>query len=300
MSWFKKLFPSKINTDIKDRKKSVPEGIWSKCDQCNAVLYRVELERNLLVCPKCNHHMALSARHRLELFLDPDTTTEIAKNIHAKDILKFKDSRKYKERLASAKKATDEDEALVVMTGSLYGIAVVAACFEFNFIGGSMGAAVGERFIQAVECALAERRPFICFSTSGGARMQEGLMSLFQMVKTSAGLAKLAENKIPYISVLVNPTFGGVSASLAMLGDVNLAEPKALIGFAGPRVIKQTVREVLPEGFQQSEFLLEHGFIDQIVDRRELRNRIGSLLSKFLNLPNTNFTQIRTQVNTAF
>lgn len=285
MSWFKKIFPSKIQTDTKERKKSVPEGLWSKCTKCNAVLYRAELERNLSVCPKCSHHMTLSARERLNLFLDKDTVDELAKDVQAVDIIKFKDSKKYKDRLSAAKKSTGEDEALVVMKGNLNGLPIVCAAFEFNFIGGSMGAAVGERFVQACECALAENRPFICFSTSGGARMQEGLTSLFQMAKTSAALAKLAKNKIPYFSVLVNPTFGGVSASLAMLGDVNLAEPKALIGFAGPRVIKQTVREVLPEGFQQSEFLLEHGFVDQIVDRRDLRDKISRLLRKFLRLP---------------
>ncbi len=286
MSWFQKLFPSKISTVSKERKKSVPEGIWQKCESCNAVLYSSELERNLAVCPKCSHHMTLPARKRLELFLDPDSYTELATNVQAQDILKFKDSRKYKERLVAAKKATDEDEALIVMKGYLTGIAVVAACFEFNFIGGSMGTAVGERFVLGVEQAIAERRPFICFSASGGARMQEGLLSLLQMAKTSAALARLAENRIPYISILVNPTFGGVSASLAMLGDVNIAEPKALIGFAGPRVIKQTVRETLPEGFQQSEFLLDHGFVDMIIDRRDMRNKVGSLLAKFLNLTN--------------
>ncbi|MBP9721871.1 MAG: acetyl-CoA carboxylase carboxyltransferase subunit beta [Gammaproteobacteria bacterium] len=297
MSWFKKLFPSKINTTSRDRKKSVPEGIWSKCEKCNAVLYRAELERNLFVCPKCSHHMTINARRRLEGFLDPESYLELAKNVQAKDILKFKDSRKYNERLATAKDLTDEDEALIVMKGRMNGIGIVAVCFEFNFIGGSMGTAVGERFVQGVECAITERRPFICFSTSGGARMQEGLLSLFQMAKTSAALARLAENNIPYISVLVNPTFGGVSASLAMLGDVNIAEPQALIGFAGPRVIKQTVRETLPEGFQQSEFLLEHGFIDQIIDRRELRDKIGALLAKFLNISSANYAQMRANLN---
>lgn len=284
MSWFKKLFPSKISTESSERKKSVPEGIWSKCSDCNAIIYRAELERNLEVCPKCSFHMPVSARRRLEIFLDPDTTETLANHVKAIDILKFRDSKKYKDRLSAAQKQTGENEALVVMKGKLKGISVVACAFEFKFIGGSMGAAVGERFVQACECALAEERPLICFSTSGGARMQEGLVSLFQMAKTSAALAKLDKFKIPYISVLVNPTFGGVSASLAMLGDVNLAEPKALIGFAGPRVIKQTVREILPDGFQQSEFLLEHGFVDQIVDRRELRDRISKLLAKFLNV----------------
>lgn len=280
MSWFKKLFPSKINTTVKERKKSVPEGLWSKCHSCNAVLYSVELERNLFVCPKCGHHMAISARDRLDLFLDQDSREELAKDVQAVDILKFKDSKKYKDRLQQAKKTTKEDEALVVFKGKVNNLPVVASAFEFKFIGGSMGAAVGEKFIQGVETAIIERRSFICFSTSGGARMQEGLISLLQMAKTSAALAKLAEHKLPFISVLVNPTFGGVSASLAMLGDINLAEPKALIGFAGPRVIKQTVREILPEGFQQSEFLLEHGFVDQIVDRRDLKNKISKLLAK--------------------
>lgn len=284
MSWFKKIFPSKISTEPSERKKSVPEGIWSKCTDCNSIIYRAELERNLEVCPKCSHHMPLSARRRLEMFLDKNTLEFISDHVKPNDILKFKDSKKYKDRLSAAQKQTGEKEALVVVKGKLKGLPIVACAFEFKFIGGSMGAAVGERFVQACECALAERRAFICFSTSGGARMQEGLMSLFQMAKTSAALAKLNKYKIPYISVLVNPTFGGVSASLAMLGDVNLAEPKALIGFAGPRVIKQTVREVLPEGFQQSEFLLEHGFIDQIVDRRDLRDKISKLLAKFLNI----------------
>lgn len=284
MSWFKKLFPSKINTETKERKKSVPEGIWSKCAACNAIIYRAELERNLDVCPKCSHHMPVSARRRLKIFFDEGTAEELAGDVKAVDILKFRDSKKYKDRLTAAQKVTSENEALVVMKGNLKGIPVVACAFEFRFIGGSMGAAVGEKFVKACECALAENRPFVCFSTSGGARMQEGLLSLFQMAKTSAALARLNKNKIPYISVLVNPTFGGVSASLAMLGDVNIAEPKALIGFAGPRVIKQTVREVLPEGFQQSEFLLEHGFVDLIVDRRDLRSKISSLLSKFLNI----------------
>lgn len=284
MSWIEKLFPSKISTKTKERKKSVPEGLWSKCDVCNAVLYRAELERNLDVCPKCNHHMPVSARKRLEIFLDTNTTEEFAKDVKAVDFLKFRDSKKYKDRLSAAQKLTSEDEALIVMKGNLIGLPVVACAFEFKFIGGSMGAAVGERFVQACEVALIEKRPLICFSTSGGARMQEGLMSLFQMAKTSAALARLDNAKVPYISVLVNPTFGGVSASLAMLGDVNIAEPRALIGFAGPRVIKQTVREVLPDGFQQSEFLLEHGFIDRIIDRRDLRNKIRALLAKFLKL----------------
>lgn len=284
MSWFKKLFPSKISTTKKERKKSVPEGIWSKCNECSATLYRAELERHLDVCPKCNFHMPISARKRLSLFLDPGTTSEIAKDVHAVDFLKFRDSKKYKDRLSAAQKTTNEDEALIVMKGNLKHLPVVVCAFEFKFIGGSMGAAVGERFVRACDCAMNEKRPLICFSTSGGARMQEGLMSLFQMAKTSAAIAKLAENKIPYISILTNPTFGGVSASLAMLGDVNIAEPRALIGFAGPRVIQQTVREILPEGFQQSEFLLEHGFIDKIIDRRELRDRTHSLLAKFLNL----------------
>ncbi len=279
MSWLKKLFPSKIRSDAA-KKKGVPEGLWTKCPSCGAVLYRAELERNLEVCPKCNYHMRISARKRIEYFLDPGHQVEIAGDIGPVDRLKFRDTKKYKDRIAIAQKLTGEKEALVVVQGRLQTLPVVIAAFDFSFIGGSMGAAVGERFVEGVTAALVARIPFICFSTSGGARMQEGLLSLFQMAKTSAALAKLSQQGVPYISVLLDPTTGGVSASLAMLGDIIIAEPKALIGFAGPRVIEQTVRQTLPEGFQRSEFLLEHGAIDMIVDRRQIRERIGHLLAK--------------------
>ncbi|OAI48725.1 hypothetical protein AYO45_04370 [Gammaproteobacteria bacterium SCGC AG-212-F23] len=279
MSWLKKLLPSRIRTDA-ITKKGVPEGLWTKCEKCNAVHYRSELERNLEVCPKCDHHMRISARTRLAYFLDPNLQIEIANHVQAVDRLKFKDLKKYKDRLVSAQKETNEKEALIVIHGQLQQIPIVAAAFEYGFIGGSMGAAVGERFVQAVNASLEHRIPFICFSASGGARMQEGLISLMQMAKVSAALAKLAEQEIPYISVLTDPTMGGVSASLAMLGDIIIAEPKALIGFAGPRVIEQTVREKLPAGFQRSEFLLEHGAIDMIMHRKELRQGIARLLAK--------------------
>jgi acetyl-CoA carboxylase carboxyl transferase subunit beta len=278
MSWLKKLLP-KIGIEG-GQKKGVPEGIWTKCTNCNAVLYRAELIQNLEVCPKCDHHMRVSGRKRLEQFLDPGSYEELATLVKPEDRLKFRDSKKYKDRLAIAQKTTNETEALIVMRGQVHGLNLVAIAFDFNFIGGSMGAAVGERFVRGVNAAIAAQIPVICFSTSGGARMQEGLFSLMQMAKTSAALAKLAQEKLPYISVLLDPTMGGVSASLAMLGDIIIAEPKALIGFAGPRVIEQTVRQTLPEGFQRSEFLLEHGAIDMIVDRRQLRERIASLLAK--------------------
>ncbi len=276
MSWFKKILP-KIKSF---EKKGVPEGIWSKCPACLAVLYRIELERNLEVCPKCNHHLRVSARKRLNQFLDLEGREELAVHVEAVDRLKFKDSKKYKDRLSAAQKNCNEREALIVMKGKVEGIELVAASFEFDFIGGSMSAAVGERFAIAAQTAIAQRIPLVCFSTSGGARMQEGIFSLFQMAKTSAVLAKLAEARIPYISVLTDPTMGGVSASLATLGDLIIAEPKALIGFSGPRVIEQTIRQKLPEGFQRSEFLLEHGAIDMIVDRREMKTRIAHLLAK--------------------
>lgn len=279
MSWFKKLLPSRIRTDAVT-KKGVPEGLWSKCNKCNAILYRSELERNLEVCPKCDHHMRISARKRLEYFFDENTTVELAQDVLPIDRLKFKDLKKYKDRLSAAQKETDEKEALLVMQGKVQAIPLVAAAFEYGFIGGSMGAVVGERFVQGVNAALEQRIPFVCFSASGGARMQEALISLMQMSKVSAALARLAEYGIPYISILTDPTMGGVSASLAMLGDVIVAEPKALIGFAGPRVIEQTVREKLPEGFQRSEFLLEHGAIDLIVNRSQLRDSIARLLAK--------------------
>lgn len=280
MSWFKKLLPSRIRTDAVT-KKGVPEGLWSKCEKCSAILYRLELERNSEVCPKCEHHMRISARRRINYFLDPDDQIEIATDVLPQDILKFKDLKKYKDRLQNAQNETDEKEALIVMRGKVYDISLVVAAFEYGFIGGSMGAAVGERFVRAINTCLEFRLPFVCFSASGGARMQEALISLMQMAKVSAALANLASEGLPYISVLTDPTMGGVSASLATLGDVIIAEPKALIGFAGPRVIEQTVREKLPEGFQRSEFLLEHGAIDMIVARTNLRLIIARLLAKF-------------------
>jgi acetyl-CoA carboxylase carboxyl transferase subunit beta len=278
MSWFEKLMPSRIKTEGKG-KRTVPEGIWIKCPDCDAVLYRTELERNQEVCPKCDHHMRISARRRLDLFLDPEPREEIGAQLGPTDPLKFKDSKKYTDRIKQAQKSTDESDALVVMRGQIDGVPLVAAAFEFRFMGGSMGSVVGERFVRAVNTSLDHNVPLVCFSASGGARMQEALLSLMQMAKTSAALARLSKAGIPFFSVLTDPTMGGVSASLAMLGDVNIAEPNALIGFAGPRVIEQTVRETLPEGFQRSEFLLEHGAIDMIVDRREMRERIASLLA---------------------
>lgn len=280
MSWLKNLFPKRIRTETAEKRKGVPEGLWSKCDTCNAVLYSAELKRNLSVCPKCQHHHRLRARERLQYFLDPEDQIEIAADVEAVDRLKFKDSKKYKDRLQAAQKATDEKDALVVVRGKLQGMGVVVAAFEFEFMGGSMGAAVGERFVRAIQVCLDHGLPFVCFTASGGARMQEALFSLLQMAKTSAALAKLKTRGLPFISVLTDPTMGGVSASLAMLGDIILAEPKALIGFAGPRVIEQTVRQTLPEGFQRSEFLLEHGAIDNVFDRRYLRERIAAIISK--------------------
>jgi acetyl-CoA carboxylase carboxyl transferase subunit beta len=276
MSWFEKIVPSRIKTERRSR--SVPEGLWSKCPACDAVLYRAELERNLNVCPKCSHHMRIGARGRLAAFLDPQGQVEIGARIEPEDPLKFKDSKRYKDRLAQAQKATGEQDALVVLAGTVHGEPVVAAAFEFQFLGGSMGSVVGERFRRAVDHCIAHGCGLVCYSATGGARMQEALLSLMQMAKTSAALARLAQAKLPFISVLTDPTMGGVSASLAMLGDMNIGEPRALIGFAGPRVIQQTVRETLPEGFQRSEFLLEHGAIDQIVDRRDMRDRLADLL----------------------
>jgi len=284
MSWFEKLMPSRIRTDGTS-KRTVPEGLWTKCDSCSAVLYRAELERNLDVCPKCNQHMRIFGRRRLELFLDASPRLEIANNLMPVDILKFKDTKKYKDRLQIAQKNTGEKDALITMKGKVKGVDVVAASFDFRFMGGSMGSVVGEKFVRAANVALKENIPFVCFSASGGARMQEALFSLMQMAKTSAVLARLAKNRIPFISVLTDPTMGGVTASFAMLGDIHIAEPNALIGFAGPRVIEQTVREQLPEGFQHSEFLLEHGVIDMIVDRRDLRDRVASLLLMLSNRP---------------
>jgi acetyl-CoA carboxylase carboxyl transferase subunit beta len=278
MNWFEKLIPSKIRTDS-SRKKSIPEGLWTKCEECNAILYKADLERNVEVCPKCGHHRRIDARRRLSLFLDEGSQEEIGVGLEPVDVLKFRDSKKYKDRLTQAQKSTGEKDALIVMRGELKTIPIVAAAFEFKFMGGSMGSVVGERFVRGVNHCLEYGAPLVCFSASGGARMQEALLSLMQMAKTSAALGRLREEGIPFISVLTDPTMGGVSASVAMLGDVNIAEPRALIGFAGPRVIEQTVREKLPEGFQRSEFLLEHGTIDMIVDRRELRDRIARLLS---------------------
>ena len=284
MSWFKKLMPSRIRTEGRGRGK-VPEGLWTKCEACQAILYRAELERNLDVCPKCGHHHRIGARRRLEAFLDPEPREEIGAEVTPVDPLKFKDSKRYRDRLAQAHKQTGERDALVVLAGALKGMPVVAAAFEFRFMGGSMGSVVGERFVRAVEAALARQAPLVCFSASGGARMQEGLFSLMQMAKTAAALRRLRARAIPYVSVLADPCMGGVSASLAMLGDVLVAEPGALIGFAGPRVIEQTVRQKLPEGFQRAEFLLEHGAIDMIVDRRELRERIAALLAMLTRRP---------------
>ncbi|NTS77706.1 acetyl-CoA carboxylase carboxyltransferase subunit beta [Catenovulum sp. SM1970] len=283
MSWIEKILP-KTNTKS-EKKANVPEGVWAKCTSCKAIIYNAELEQQLNVCPKCDHHMRISARRRLETFLDTANRTELGADLEPQDKLKFKDSKKYKDRIAAAQKSTDEKDALVVMAGTVKGVPVVACAFEFSFMGGSMASVVGARFVQAAEYCLKNDLPLICFSASGGARMQEALFSLMQMAKTSAALAKMSDKGLPYISVLTDPTMGGVSASLAMLGDVNVAEPKALIGFAGPRVIEQTVREKLPEGFQRSEFLLEKGAIDMIVDRRQMRDKLAGLIAKMMNLP---------------
>ncbi len=284
MSWLRKLLPSRIQTNGTS-KRTVPEGVWTKCTNCNAVLYRAELERNFAVCPKCSKHMRIHARKRLEQFLDPESRLEIGKDVKPVDKLKFRDIKKYKDRLSQAQKRTGENDALIVIKGQLKGLQLVAVAFEFDFMGGSMGSVVGEKFVMAVEEAIEQRIPLVCFSASGGARMQEALFSLMQMAKTSAALANLKRNGLPYISVMTDPTMGGVSASLATLGDINIAEPEALIGFAGPRVIEQTVRETLPVGFQRSEFLLEHGDIDMIIDRRDMRDRIASLLAKLTHQP---------------
>jgi acetyl-CoA carboxylase carboxyl transferase subunit beta len=284
MSWFEKLMPSRIRTEG-GSKRTVPEGLWAKCPGCSAVLYRAEVERNLDVCPKCNHHNRISARRRLDVFLDPEPREEIGENLSPSDPLKFKDSKKYRDRISQAQKLTGEKDALVVMSGQLKGMELVVAAFEFSFMGGSMGSVVGERFVQGANVSLERGIPMVCFSASGGARMQESLFSLMQMAKTSAALGRLARRGIPFISVLTDPTMGGVSASFAMLGDVNVAEPHALIGFAGPRVIEQTVREKLPDGFQRSEFLLDHGTVDMIISRGEMRDRLASLLSILSNKP---------------
>jgi acetyl-CoA carboxylase carboxyl transferase subunit beta len=283
MSWFEKLMPSRISTE--KRTRSVPEGVWIKCARCDAQLYRNELERNMQVCPKCGFHMRVGARQRLDFFLDPDSQQELWARLEPEDPLKFRDSKRYRDRIVQAQKKTGEKDALVAVTGTLLGRSVVVCAFEFSFMGGSMGSVVGERFARAAQHAADNGMPLISFSASGGARMQEALFSLLQMAKTSAALARLAEKGVPYVSVLTDPTTGGVSASLAMLGDVNIAEPGALIGFAGPRVIEQTVRQKLPEGFQRSEFLLDHGAIDMIMDRREMSAQIADLLAKFEQRP---------------
>ncbi|MDT8397852.1 MAG: acetyl-CoA carboxylase, carboxyltransferase subunit beta [Pseudomonadales bacterium] len=283
MSWIDKILPSIVKKDNAGKSRAgIPEGLWKKCPRCEAILYRENLLENLDVCPKCDHHLRISARRRLDIFLDKEQQEEIGAAIKPTDILKFKDLKKYRDRLAAATRSTGENDALVVMKGNLKGRPVVVAAFEFGFIGGSMGAVVGEKFTLAVKRCLAEELPLICFATSGGARMQEALISLMQMAKTSAALEKMKQQGLLYISVLVDPVYGGVSASLAMLGDINIAEPNALIGFAGQDVIRQTVREKLPEGFQRSEFLLEHGAIDMIVHRRQMRDRISSLVSKLM------------------
>jgi len=280
MSWFDKLMPSRIRTE--QRSRSVPEGLWIQCPECSAQLYTAELKRNLQVCPKCDHHLRISARDRLKLFLDEDTGEEIGASLEPRDPLKFKDAKRYRDRLSENQKKTGEKDALIVMAGDLKSMPVVAAAFEFGFMGGSMGSVVGERFVRGVARAIEDRRPFVSFAASGGARMQEALLSLMQMSKTSAAIAMLGEAGLPYVSVVTDPTLGGVSASLAMLGDVNIAEPRSLVGFAGPRVIEQTVGETLPEGFQRAEFLLEKGALDMIVDRRKMRDEIATLLSNLM------------------
>jgi acetyl-CoA carboxylase carboxyl transferase subunit beta len=284
MSWFEKLVPSRIRTESTE-KRAVPEGLWHKCSACDAVLYRAELERNLEVCPKCGYHMRIGGRKRLETFLDEDGREELAAEVEPVDALKFKDSKKYKDRLSSAQKATGEKDAFIAMKGSVFGVNMIVGAFNFSFMGGSMGAVVGEKIVRAVNECVEHELPLVIFSASGGARMQEALFSLMQMAKTSAALVKLRNAGLPYISVLTDPTMGGVSASFASLGDLNVAEPKALIGFAGPRVIEQTVRETLPEGFQRSEFLLEHGAIDRIIDRREMRKELATIIAMLRHLP---------------
>lgn len=286
MSWLKKLMPSGIRTETgAAKRRSVPEGLWEKCDRCGAVLYRPELEENLEVCPKCSFHMPIRARVRLTALLDAGSTHEIAAELGPTDVLKFRDQKKYSDRIKAAQKSTGERDALVAMEGTLKQRPLVAAAFDFAYMGGSMGSVVGERFTRAAERAVELGCPFVCFTATGGARMQESLFSLMQMAKTSAALGRMRAKGLPFISVMTHPTTGGVSASFAMLGDLNLAEPEALIGFAGPRVIEQTVRETLPEGFQRSEFLLEHGALDQICDRRELRDRLATLLALLMQQP---------------
>lgn len=283
-NWLEKILPA-VRRPQENRRNNIPEGLWRKCPRCDGVVYRPELDRNMDVCPKCEHHLRISARRRLKLFLDEGPQTEIGAELAPVDRLKFKDSKKYKDRLVAAQKDTEENDALIVLKGSLHGEPLVACAFEFNFMGGSMGSVVGERFVRAVDVCLEQKLPLVCFAASGGARMQEALFSLMQMAKTSAALARLREEGIPFISVMTDPVYGGVSASLAMLGDLNVAEPNALIGFAGPRVIEQTVREKLPPGFQRSEFLLDHGALDMIVSRSEMRDRLASILAMLTGAP---------------
>jgi acetyl-CoA carboxylase carboxyl transferase subunit beta len=285
MSWLQKLLPPKIKRTAGTQRKAVPEGLWIKCEACETVLYRADLEQNLSVCPKCNHHMRIEARERLDCFLDPEGRFEIGAEVVPVDFLKFVDSKRYAERLEAAQRETQEEDALVAMQGAVKSLPLVAVAFEFKFLGGSMGSVVGERFVRAVQTAVEQNMPFVCFSASGGARMQEGLMSLMQMGKTTAALTRLSAARLPFVSVLTDPTMGGVSASFAFLGDVVIAEPHALVGFAGPRVIEQTVRQTLPEGFQRAEFLLEHGAIDMIVDRRQMRDKVANLLTLMMRAP---------------
>jgi acetyl-CoA carboxylase carboxyl transferase subunit beta len=285
MSWIDKILPSGVRREESEKRSSVPEGLWKKCVKCDAVVYRPDLERNDDVCPKCDHHGRIGARRRLDIFLDETPREEILTDIEPVDRLKFKDKKRYRDRLTAAQKSTGEKDALVAMTGALRGLPLVTVAFEFNFHGGSMGYAVGEKFTRAAQLALAERRPLVCFAASGGARMQEALISLMQMAKTSAVIERMKSEGVPYISVMTDPIYGGVSASLALLGDINIAEPDARAGFAGPNIIEQTIRQKLPKGFQRSEFLLEHGAIDMIVHRTEMRDTIARLLSKFLNIP---------------
>ena len=283
MNWFKKIVPSRITTKKSQRVKSVPEGVWVTCDNCKVQIYRADLERNLHVCDKCDHHMRISARYRLSQFFDEGTSREYFNNLISNDPLKFKDTKKYKDRLTESKRKSGENDALIVMEGSVKDVRLIACAFDFNFMGGSMGSVVGEKFVRAVNLSIDTKVPLVCFCASGGARMQEAFLSLMQLAKTTSALVDLDAAKLPYISVLTDPTTGGVSASIAMLGDINIAEPGALIGFAGPRVIEQTVRETLPEGFQRSDFLLEKGAIDMIVDRREMRQTISTLIKNLLN-----------------
>ncbi len=285
MSWLEKLLPSKIEHTDPTERRSVPEGLWTKCPSCETVLFKTDLEHGLMVCPKCSHHHRIGARARLNALLDPEGRYEIGQEVIPVDALKFKDSRKYTERLKQALEETGETDALIVMGGAIHSLEVVVACFEFDFMGGSMGSVVGERFVRGVHTAIEQKVPFICFTATGGARMQEGLLSLMQMAKTNASLTRLAKKGLPYISVLTDPTMGGVSAGFAFVGDVVIAEPKALIGFAGPRVIENTVRQTLPEGFQRAEFLVEKGAVDFICDRRELRTKIASVLAMLQRQP---------------